>query len=125
MFKKTLMLSLLPVLMGGCAATFTNLTPQLQTRSTNNLYSVEVAFNSRQQTLRWDTIQPQVVVGSDFYKMVPTPLMTNRWEGLIPVPPDVDVVHYRYKFDFLDNAFGGPKSDSALSREFTLRIVSP
>jgi hypothetical protein len=51
--------------------------------------------------------------------------MTNRWEGLVQVPAGTDVVHYRYKFDFSYNAMGGPKPDSALSPEYTLRILEP
>ena len=53
----------------------------------------------------------------------PTQLMTNRWEGLVPVPAQTNIVHYRYKFDFNYNAMGNPKADSALSREYTLRII--
>ena len=123
MLKKMLPLLLVPLLLGGCAATFTNLTPLQQVRNDTNLYPVEVAFNSRQQTLRWESIKPQIVVGTEFYPMHPTPLMTNRWEGLIPVPADTRAVRYRYKFDYLDNAFGGVKPDSAASQQFTLRIL--
>jgi hypothetical protein len=48
--------------------------------------------------------------------------MTNRWEGLVPVPAGTNLVHYRYKFDFKYNAMGNPQSDSALSKDYTLRI---
>lgn len=123
MLKKILPLLLLPLVLAGCATTFTNLTPLQQSRNPNNLYPVEVALNSRQQTLRWDTINPQIVVGTEFYPMRPTPRMNNRWEGLVPVPPGTNIVHYRYKFDFDYNAMGKPKSDSALSPEYMLRIV--
>ncbi len=123
MFKRILPVLIVPMLMGGCAATFTNLTPKQQVRNANNLYSVEVAMNSRQQTLRWETINPQIIVGTEAYPMHPTPLITNRWEGAIPVPSDVNVVHYRYKFDFRANAFGPAQADSATSGEYTLRIV--
>ena len=123
MLKKLLPLSLLPVLLAGCQATLTNLTPQTRTRNPENLYPVEVALASRQQTLRWDSIKPQIVVGQEFYPMRPTKLMTNRWEGLVPVPPNVNIVHYRYKFDYNYNAVGAPRSDSALSKEYTLRIL--
>ncbi len=114
---------LAPMLLAGCTATFTNLTPQHQTRTTNNLYTVEVALTSRQQTLRWDSIQPQIMVDSKYYPMRPTSLMTNRWEGVLPVPAGVNTVRYRYKFDYKYNAMGPPKSDSALSPEYTLQIL--
>ena len=123
MFKKFLPLLALPLLMGGCAATFTNLTPTQQVRNDNNLYPVEVALVSRQQTLRWNSIRPQIVVGNEFYPMRPTPLMTNRWEGLVPVPAGTNIVRYHYKFDFDDTAFGVPRPDSAASPEYTLRIL--
>jgi hypothetical protein len=123
MSKKILSLLFLPLLMGGCASTFTNLTPKQQVANANNLYPVEVAFNSRQQVLRWDSIHPQIVVGSEFYPMRLTPLMNNRWEGLVPVPAGTSIIHYRYKFDFLINAFGPPQPDSAISQEYTLKIL--
>ncbi len=122
MFKKFLPLLLLPLL-AGCATTFTNLTPERQERNSNNLYRVEVALDSRQQTMRWESIKPQIAVGPELYPMQPTPLMTNRWEGLVPVPPGTNVVRYRYKFDFDYNAIGKPKADSARSPEYTLWIL--
>lgn len=123
MLKKFLPLLLLPLLMAGCTATFTNLTPQTQLRNPQNLYPVEVALNTRQQTLRWPSIKPQIIVGTEGYPMRPTPLLTNRWEGLIPVPGNVNLIHYRYKFDFDYNAMGKPQSDSAMSQEYSLRVI--
>ena len=116
--------TLVPLLVGGCStpAILTNLTPQTQERSSNNFYTVEVALASRQQTLRWDSIKPQIVVGNEFYPMRPIRLMTNRWEGLLPVPSGTNVVHYHYKFDYNYNAMGTPRSDSARSPEYILKI---
>ena len=123
MLKKLLPLLLAPLLLAGCQATLTNLTPQTRLRNPDNLYPVEVALASSQQTLRWDSIKPQIVVGNNFYPMRPTKLMTNRWEGLIPVPATASTIQYRYKFDFNYNAMGAPRSDSTLSKEYTLQIV--
>jgi len=114
---------LIPVVLGGCNATFTNLTPSRQTRNADNLYPVEVALASRQQTLRWSSIQPEIIVGSESYPMRPTPLMTNRWEGLIPVPGDRSQVRYYYKFDYEYNSLGKPKLSSAVSPEYELKIL--
>jgi hypothetical protein len=50
--------------------------------------------------------------------------MTNRWEGLIPVPPTKDAVQYRYRLDFQYNSFGKPQIDTAISPEYNLRIKS-
>ena len=116
-----------PLLLAGCAsnANFTNLTPSQQFRNAQNLYTVEVSMASNQQTLRWDTIHPQIVVGTQYYPMHATPLMKNRWEGSIPVPPDVNTLTYHYKLDYQYYAFGSPKSDSATSPEYSLRILNP
>ena len=122
--KKLLPILLAPLLLAGCATTFTNLSPRQQASNANHLYPVEVAFNSRQQSLRWETIQPFVHVGTESYPMRPILLMTNRWEALLPVPAGQNAVHYRYKFDFKYNAFGKPpQSDSAISPDYTLRIL--
>jgi len=122
MLKKLWILACAPLMLAGCTATFTNLTPSVRPRNTNNLYQVEVALSSRQQTMRWETIKPQIVVGNDYYPMRPTPLMTNRWEGLVPVPANVNQIHYRYKFDYQYNAIGTPRSDSALSSDYSLEV---
>ena len=123
MFKKSLPLLSLSLLLAGCASQLTNLTPQQQVRNADNRYPVEVAMDSRQQTIRWDSIQPKIVVGDQFYDMRPTPYMTNRFEGLIPVAPGTSVVHYRYKLDFQYNRMGKPGNESAVSPEYTLRIL--
>ena len=116
MIKKSLPVLLLSLLLAGCASQLTNLTPQQQHRNANNLYPVEVSFNTRQETVRWQSIRPQIVVGPEVYPMRPTLLMTNRWEGLVPVPQGTSQVHYRYKFDFKYNAMGKrPQPDSTTS----------
>jgi len=122
MLKKVLPILILPLLLAGCTASFTNLTPKQQLRNANGLYPVEAAFNSRQQTLRWETIKPQIVAGGEVYPMHPTMLITNRWEGLIAVPPGVSVIKYHYKFDFKQNEFGPATINSASSPTYTLRI---
>ena len=122
MMKKVLPLLVAPLLLAGCTTTFTNLSPSQQTRNPDNQYRVEVAMASRQQSLRWDTIKPQIIVGKDAYPMRLTPLMTNRWEGWVPVPAGVNQINYRYKFDFNYNALGRPGADSAMSREYTLKV---
>jgi hypothetical protein len=124
MRKNVLPLLLAPLLLAGCTATFTNLTPTRQMRNANNLYPVSVAFNSRQQSLRWESIQPSVLMGAEAYPMRPTLRMNNRWEALVPIPANTNLVEYQYKFDFQYNAFGTPpQNDSSLSPKYTLRIL--
>lgn len=125
MLKKLFALSLLPLLLAGCTATFTNLTPKQQVHNADNLYPVEVSFRSRQATLRWETIRPQIIASTsaDPIPMHPTLVISNRWEGLIPVPPGTTTVKYHYKFDYLQNAFGPPQPNSASSPTYLLHII--
>jgi len=118
-------LLLLPILLlTGCAATFTRLTPLEQPRNADNLYPVEVIFNSQQQSLRWDSIQPYVLVSGEPYPLRPVPMMQNRWEGFVPAQPSADSVSYRFKFDYLYNSFGSqPKPNSAFSPLYTMKII--
>ncbi len=122
MIKRVLPILLAPLLLAGCGTTITNLSSLHHVRNANNLYPVDVALSSRQQSLRWSSIEPYVVVGAEFYPMRPTLGMTNRWEGLVPVPPGTNSVLYHYKFDFKYNAFGAPKADSAISPDYRLQI---
>jgi hypothetical protein len=118
-------LPLLPVLLlTGCAATFTRLTPLEQPRNPNNLYPVECIFNSSQESLRRDSIQPYVLADGQLYSLRPVAGVTNRWEGLVPVPASAGGADYRFKFEYLYNNWGTPpKPDSASSPLYQLKIV--
>lgn len=121
-------LPLLPVLLlVGCAttSTFTRMTPSEQPRNADNLYPVEVGFYSQQQSMRLNSLQAYVLVDGKSFPMRPVPVVKNRWEGLVPVPPTTNSVTYRFKFDFLYNTFGNePKPDSAWSPSYTLKIIN-
>jgi len=124
MMKKSLLVLFLPLLLAGCATQVTNLTPLKQVRNANNLYPVDVALDSNQQTLRWDSVRAVILVGHDAYAMRGTLLMTNRWEGLVPVPAGANSVTYRYRFDYEYNSFGKPKAGSTVSKKaYTLKVV--
>lgn len=118
-------LPLVPVLLlTGCASTFTRLTPLEQPRNPNNLYPVEVQFNSPKQAMRRDSIKAYVQVEGQSYPMRQEPLVTNRWEGFVPVSPTSDTTTFRFKFDYLYNAFGSePKPASTQSSLYRLKIV--
>jgi hypothetical protein len=106
----------------GCVTTVTNLTATTQPRNSSNLYPIEYQWNTTQQTVRPDTIQPYVVVGFDLYEMRPTLRMTNRWEALVPVPPDKNVITYRFKVDYEYNRFGERGKASKSTEEYKLYI---
>ncbi len=124
MMKKFLLL--LPViLLAGCAtATFTRLTPNVQSRNPNNQYMVETAFDSQQQSLREDSIKAFAVVAGHPYPLRQVPLVKGRWEGLIPVPAAASTATYHFKFDYLYNHLGtAPKPNSVSSKPYVLKIV--
>lgn len=124
MFKKLLPFLTL-FLITGCAGTFSRLTPLMQPRNANNLYAVEVEFTSSQSALRWDSIKGSIVLDGNLLPMRKVLGMSNRWEGLVPVPPNSDVVSYRVKFDYLYNSFGKPpQPGSMLSPIYTLHITA-
>src|SRR5205814_155949 len=122
--KKILPLFLLPLFLDGCATNFiTNLTPSRLPRKDNGQYSLSVEWESRQQSLIRDSIKAYVVIGLDQYPMQRTPMLTNRWETLVPVPADKDVVTYRYKFDYEYRGFPARERDSKLSKYYQLFIL--
>ena len=118
-------LPLLPVLLlAGCSTTFTRVTPLQQPRNADNQYPVEVIFSSTQQSLREDSIKPYVLVNGELYPLRPVPVVQNRWEGLVPVPPTANSITYRFKFEYLYNNIGTPpKPSSAVSPTYSLKIV--
>jgi hypothetical protein len=126
MMKKMLglaVLPILPILLAGCVSTtLTNLTATSQQRNPKDLYLIEYEWQSNQQTIRPDSVQPFVVVGFDSYEMRQTLKMTNRWEVLVPVPKDKNVVVYRFKVDYEYNKFGGVGKASKNSPEYKLYI---
>jgi uncharacterized protein YceK len=121
---KKFLLVLPALLLAGCSTMFTRLTPLEQPRNPNNLYPVEVQFNSTQQSLRWDSLKPYVLVNGDLYPLRPVEMVQNRWEGFVPVPPGINTVGFRFKFDYLYNNFNTPpKPNSAWSPQYQLRII--
>ena len=122
--KNFLPLLVLPWLLVGCATSqITNLTSSRLPRKDNGQYAFAVEWTSRQQSLIRDSIKASVVVGLDQYPMQRTPMLTNRWETLVPVPADNNVVTYRYRFDYEYRGFPTHQLDSKLSKYYQLFIL--
>lgn len=124
MTKKWIGLCLLMTVLAlaGCVTTVTNLTATTQPRNPNNLYLLEYQWDTSQQTIRPESIQPYVIVGFDTYEMRPTLKLTNRWEALVPIAPDKNVITYRFKVDYEYARFGKPGKASKGSPEYKLYI---
>ena len=116
---------LLPaVMLVGCAAQFTRLTPLQQPRNPSSLYPVEVQFNSADQSIRRETLKGYVEANGQLYPLHPEPLVKNRWEGYVPMAPANSEVEFKFKFTYLYNAMGSPqpKSGSVSSPVYKLKV---
>ncbi|MGV3774080.1 MAG: hypothetical protein ACO1QB_14360 [Verrucomicrobiales bacterium] len=122
--KQFLAVALLGLFMSGCSTTITNLTPRQAPRSDANIYPFEVVFESTQNSLKKETIKASVLVGLEEYPMQKTPLLENRWEALVPVPPGENFVYYRYKFVYDYRAIPQPKQGSKRSPQYQLEIIN-
>jgi hypothetical protein len=124
MMKNFLGLAALSGLLVGCASSkITNLTPTRVERNSSNLYPIEAAWETREHVIRPESLQPKVVVGTEAYPMQRVPVVKNRWETLIPVPPNENSVRYKFKFDYDYNSIPVPRRNSKLSPEYKLEIV--
>jgi len=122
--KKILPLVLLPLLFVGCGTTaIVNLTTSRLPRKDNGQYPFGVEWSSRQQSLIKDSIKAYVIIGLDQYPMQRTPLLTNRWETLVPIAGDKDSVVYRYKFDYEYQGFPARHPESKLSKVYQLFLL--
>jgi hypothetical protein len=125
MIKKVLPLLMAGFFLTGCSTTVTNLTPGKQYRAPSAVYPLEVAWDSRQKTIKENTLKVFAVIGEQAYQMRPTPMLKNRWEVLVPIAPDKQFIHYRFKFDYFYQTIPEPKPSSKLSAPYQLEIVDP
>src|SRR5689334_10665006 len=122
MTKKWTGLCLLAALLAGCATTVTNITSTSQPRNANNQYLIEFQWDTSEQSVIPDSVQPYVVTGFDTYEMRPVLRMTNRWETYIPVAPDKSFVVYSFKVEYETRGFGKAMKRSRNSQEYKLYI---
>lgn len=116
-------LVLFSLLLSGCTTTITNITPRTEKRSKTGFYPFEVVLDSRQRTIKKETIKPYVLIGDRDYPMRRTPRLDNRWEALVEIPPDREFVNYRFKFNYEYNCFPHPEPGSKLSSPYQLHIL--
>lgn len=107
----------------GCAtSSVTNLTPQHHARNPENVYPVDIEFRTNLRTVKWDTVRPYVQIGDDNYLMRRTAVVKDRWETLIPIPADENLVNYRIKIDFEYHALPEPQVNSVLEGPFQIIV---
>ena len=121
--KRVVPVCLLAILIASCTTkVITNLTPTQLPRNPSGQYLVEMKLDSKQQTLRPESITPKVVSGFNTYPMRPTLKMTNRWEALVPVAASDEAFIYHFKVDYEYNKFGKPGQGSLSSDQYKLTI---
>ena len=79
--------------------------------------------DSQQADIKKETIKGFVIVGEDAYPMHRSPMLTNRWEALMPIPADKDFVNYRFKFDYMYLKIPTPQPSSKMSAPYQLQVV--
>ena len=124
--KGLILICLAAFVFAGCTTpTITNLTPSRLPRKENGQYEFAVEWYSRQQSLVKDSMTAYVIVGLDQYEMQRVPYLTNRWETLVPIAEDQDLVTYRYRFNYQYRAIPVRQEDSKLSKFYQLIILEP
>lgn len=121
MLKKILMVSAVALLFTGCASV-TNLTPSQMPRSESGMYPFELMFNSNATSLARDSVQPYLIMDGEHIPMERTPLLTNRWEVLAPVPAGRNLVNYQFKVNYQYKSLGKRKENSVLSTPYDLKV---
>lgn len=117
-------LCLMVIVGTGCSTTaITNLTPSRLPRKENGQYQFAAEYSTRQQSLIKESMAAFVIVGNDQYEMQRTPMLTNRWETLVPIPADQDVVTYRFRFNYDYRAIPERRSNSRESKYYQLFIL--
>ena len=115
---------LLAVCWTGCSTTaITNLTPSQLPRKESGQYQFAAEYSTRQQSLVKESMEAYVIVGNDQYPMQRTPMLTNRWETLVPIPLEQDVVTYRFRFNYEYRAIPDRRSDSRESKYYQLFLL--
>ena len=126
--NRFLRISLLGVLLAGCATsdlttTITNLTPSRLPRKDNGQYRLEVEYATRQETLIKESMKAYVMVGDAKYPMERTPMLADRWETLVPIPRDQNVLNYRFRFDYQYKAIPTLRSESRETKFYQLFLL--
>lgn len=117
------LLTVAMALLSGCSTTITSMTPTQTPRTATGMYPFGVAWDTSQHSVVDESVKAYVLMGENLYPMQRTPLVRDRWETVVPVPADKDIVTYQYKFEYQYYSMPSRKSNSMLSKPYQLRIM--
>lgn len=107
----------------GCAVSRnTNLTPRSLPMAVDSSYLFETTFTSDRRGVDPESVKAWVMIDLQLYPMQRVPNTENRFEALIPLPPDRNIVRYNYKFEYVYAGTSARLFDSKISPEYTLAI---
>jgi len=89
------------------------------------MYSFSVEWASKQRALIDESVKVYVVMGNKKYEMRRTPMLPERWETLVPVDENEDLVNYRYRFDYEYKGIPATRNNTIESNPYTLIILDP
>jgi hypothetical protein len=126
--NRFLLIALLGGMLAGCVTsdlttTITNLTPSRLPRKDNGQYRIEVEYATRQESLLKESMKAYVMVGDAKYPMERTPLLPDRWETLVPIAKDQNVLNYRFRFDYQYKAIPTLRSESRETKFYQLFLL--
>jgi hypothetical protein len=123
--SRIIILSFSLILFAGCSTTITNLTPSQLPRADSALYPLDAHWELPRKEILEDSIQPYAVVEMEQYLMKRTPHVEDRWETVIPIPPEKNYIDYYFKIDYNYHGFGVIKHNSVASDPYSLKISAP
>jgi hypothetical protein len=117
-------LCLMAVCWTGCSTTvITNLTPSRLPRKESGQYQFAAEYSTRQQSLIKESMEAYVIIGNEQYPMQRTPMLTNRWETLVPISTEDDVITYRFRFNYDYRGIPERRSNSRESKYYQLILL--
>ena len=88
------------VLLGGCGATFVNLTAVNQNQNPSGIYTLQTEVDVQDKAVVKDTIQVSVIIGGEPKPMVKGQIGESTWSYDYKLPPGFDEAHFYFVAEY-------------------------
>lgn len=88
------------VLLGGCGATFVNLTAVNQNQNPSNIYTLQTEVDMQDKAVVQDTMKVSVVIGGEAHPMVRGQVGDNLWSYDYKLPTGFDEANYYFVSEY-------------------------